>query len=101
MILMMRSHRHGGPAHGVDDRPAHLEREHWSESMSTAQLRRQCDALASEQFVLSPQDERLPLFQVDDGIEGRRGHACFVRPADFAELIGRAMSFGVGARLPW
>jgi hypothetical protein len=39
--------------------------------------------------------------QVDDGIEGRRAHPCFVRPAEFAELIVRAMSFGAGARLPW
>jgi hypothetical protein len=38
--------------------------------------------------------------QVDDGIAGRRVHSCFVRPAELAELIARAMSFGVGARLP-
>jgi hypothetical protein len=37
--------------------------------------------------------------QVDDGFEGRL-HTCVVRPGAFAELIGRAMSFGVGARLP-
>jgi hypothetical protein len=39
--------------------------------------------------------------QVDDRIEARRSHSCFVRPAEFAELIGRAMSFGAGVRLPW
>jgi hypothetical protein len=43
MILMMRGHRHGGPEHGVDDWPAHHGRR--SQSMSTAQLRRQRDAL--------------------------------------------------------
>jgi hypothetical protein len=39
--------------------------------------------------------------EVDDRIEARRSHSCFVRPAKLAELIGRAMSFGVGVRLPW
>jgi hypothetical protein len=38
--------------------------------------------------------------KVDDGIEAGRPHGCFVRLAEFAELIGRAMSFGAGARLP-
>jgi hypothetical protein len=39
--------------------------------------------------------------QVDDGIEATWSHTCFVRPAKPTELIGRTMSFGGCARLPW
>ena len=41
MIIMMRGRGHGAHAHGADHRPAHHERS----SASTAELRRQRDAL--------------------------------------------------------
>jgi Protein of unknown function (DUF2933) len=45
MILMMRGHGHADHAHGTGHAHARNELERWPESESTAQLRRQRDAL--------------------------------------------------------
>jgi hypothetical protein len=52
-------------------------------------------------------DESLRRDAALTGVEEARGHGgprsgtTSASATDFAELIGRAMSFGVGARLPW